>query len=126
MPTSEPLYKSVLPEDARILRLPINRYWFNIILQDVLVEDARKVNSYWSQRLIDRWDGTSPVFKTFDYLVFINGYQTDSPVIITECRGIRLVEPTEMTIHGPGPLFAIALGNRVAWIDQYIPTKHDA
>lgn len=35
----------------RILRLPVNEYWYNLIVSGQLTHDYREVKPYWTKRL---------------------------------------------------------------------------
>lgn len=35
----------------RILRLPVNEYWYNLIVSGQLTHDYREIKSYWTKRL---------------------------------------------------------------------------
>lgn len=35
----------------RVLRLPVNEYWYNLIVSGQLTHDYREVKPYWTKRL---------------------------------------------------------------------------
>lgn len=77
-----------LIKDKKVLHLTLKRKWFEMIASGEKKEEYREQKPYWRTRLenphpaIFVWD-----FKDFDYIVFRNGYSTDSPILIVEHIG---------------------------------------
>lgn len=79
-------------KNKKILHLPIEKSWFDMILEGAKKEEYRQISDHWISRLIDT--KTKPVkgegFKEFDLVKFTNGYRKDSPSFLIECKGIKI------------------------------------
>ena len=75
----------------RILHLTLKKKWFDQIVSGEKKEEYREIKEYWLSRLLEPYEPGSEllVFKTFDYVVFTNGYGKDRPSVKVECKGIR-------------------------------------
>lgn len=82
--------------EAKILRMTLNKKWFDMILSGEKKEEYRDIKRYWIQRLCDEvehemnygnWAG---IFKKFDYIEFSNGYSPKSRKMVIEFKGIEI------------------------------------
>lgn len=94
---------------SNILKLTLNKKWFDLIKSGKKTEEYREVKSHWIQRLCH--NGDLRRFKQYDQIEFRNGYQKDAPKLLIECKGISIGKPS-----GPGnelfteDVFIIKLG----------------
>lgn len=79
-------------KQPRILRLTLKRKWFIMILRGIKREEYRENKAYWQKRLgyiaDDDLPFGGPSFYNFDFVEFRNGYATDAPTMLVECKGI--------------------------------------
>jgi len=68
----------------KILHLPIEKCWFDMILFGEKKEDYRKIKPHWNSRL---QSGTK--FKKFDIVLFENGYSKNVPWMKVDLLNIR-------------------------------------
>jgi hypothetical protein len=86
--TDEKLAHERLLETGRILHLTLKKKWFDMIASGEKKEEYRDMKPYWTKRLFnDLGDRFEP--KSFDKVVFKNGYATNAPTIVVECLGIQ-------------------------------------
>lgn len=52
----------------KILRLPVNEYWYKLILSGKLTHDYREIKPYWTNRLED---------KEYDVVEFYHRFKKD-------------------------------------------------
>jgi len=67
----------------KILNLTIKKKWFDLIKSGKKKVEYREKKPYWNKRL----EG-----KSFDFIIFRNGYNKDSPWLKVEWKGISLGE----------------------------------
>lgn len=65
---------------SSILQLVLKGQWFKMILSGEKKEEYREITPYWDKRLDN---------KKYDYVRFRWGYETKSPTILIECKGIQ-------------------------------------
>lgn len=77
---------------TKILNLPINKLWFDMIISGQKTEEYRVIKSYWVSRLVEQ---RVPYFtyKPFTHVRFVNGYRVDSPAIIKTIMSISVGYP---------------------------------
>lgn len=99
---------------SKVLFLVLKKKWFNMIASKVKTTEYRDISPYWLNRLywLDRehseeelWevaeqaqkfgkDGINNIFEAtlrkFDYLVFLNGYQTNAPYAVCKCDNMTI------------------------------------
>ncbi len=63
-----------------ILHLVLKKEWFDLIAAGEKKEEYRQLCEYWRPRLEGR---------SYDFVIFRNGYRADSPRVKLECLGIR-------------------------------------
>jgi len=103
----------------RMLKLTIEKKWFDLILAGVKKEEYREIKFYWAWRLtIDKgceFNGKEKPkanLKEYDLVEFINGYSKTSPRVTVECKGLEI--ETGKPEWGAVPnqyYFVIKLGN---------------
>jgi len=97
-------YDHLLAAGRKILRLPINRYWFDMIASGEKREEYREMKKHWVSRLVSHVEkynsanclmgvGYETIFKQYDYVEFKNGYGYNVPTMLVECEGIRIGKP---------------------------------
>lgn len=96
-------------DDKKILRLVIQKKWFDMILSGVKKEEYRDIKPYYISRLIK-----DDKIKKFDIIELINGYQKDAPRAILEIKGIRkdVGNPLWGAVEGQ-EYFVISIGKRL-------------
>jgi len=87
----------IAADGKKVLWLPINRKWFDMIGAGIKKEEYRDVSEHWDKRMIEEAKhecqlarGMTRQYKYFDIVRLVNGYQRFAPVIDMECRGIRM------------------------------------
>lgn len=94
--------------DKRTLQLTLDREYFDDIALGRKIEEYRARKEYWSTRLEGR---------TYETVVFRNGYGPKVPEMEVEFKGVR------KTIRNGDPVYAIKLG-RILSIKRWIkPTE---
>lgn len=105
------------------LHLTLNKKWFDMILSGLKKEEYREIKEYWKTRLVDYVSNHSHLynqphlkydidFKDFDKIIFKNGYNKNSPMMIVECEGIEVKKgKEEWGAEKDEFYFAIKLGN---------------
>ena len=63
----------------RVLHLTLKKKWFDMIASGDKKEEYREVKKYWTSRLSS---------KSYDAVHFVNGYGTNRPWLLVECKGI--------------------------------------
>jgi len=63
------------------LTLTLKKKWFDMIFSGEKKEEYRTIKKHWKSRL----EG-----KSYDKILFINGYHPDSPRFEIECLGISI------------------------------------
>ena len=64
-----------------MLTLPIKKKWFDMIKSGEKKEEYREIKSYWTKRLGFEDKGTGRVLSVERYVLFRNGYSSNSPTI---------------------------------------------
>jgi len=67
----------------KILHLTIKKKWFDLIKSGKKKIEYREKKPYWNKRL----EG-----KSFDFIIFRNGYNKDSPWLKVEWKGLEIGE----------------------------------
>ena len=78
----------------RMLKLTIEKQWFDMILAGEKKEEYREIKFYWVWRLtVDKeceFNGNekpTAKLKEYDLVEFVNGYHKRSPRVTLECKG---------------------------------------
>lgn len=74
----------------KTLKLTLNKQWFDLIEKGIKTEEYREIKDYWVKRFKEMSLTRFEPFKHFDYVEFTNGYNSKSPKIILECKGIEV------------------------------------
>jgi len=64
----------------KILFLTLKKTWFDLILKGDKTVENRIIKPYWTARLEN---------KSFDIIVFRNGYGLKVPEMAVECKGVK-------------------------------------
>lgn len=100
---------------ARVLRLTLTRQWFVMILRGIKREEYRAYKLHWWQRLMHApIPGGAAIIRDYDYIEFRNGYATDAPTMVLECKGIRFGRGNADWGAPDYNVFIIGLGDIVA------------
>jgi len=114
-----------------VLRLTLKKQWFDMIASGEKKEEYREIKDYWWMRLVqcgqtvgtndgrsyfelpvDKWEMKMP--KKYDYVEFKNGYSKDAPMLLVECKGIKIdTAKPEWSNNWQGKVFVIQLGKIV-------------
>jgi len=105
------------------LKLTLKKKWFDMILSGEKKEEYREIKHYWMGRLtsayfgqiggdiMDRHKVVSHNIKSFDTIIFKNGYAANAPTIEIECLGIDVGEAApRWSDNWEGDVFRIKLG----------------
>lgn len=76
----------------RILHLTLKKRWFDMILSGEKPEEYRENKPYWQKRLID-YNSCRVCIKSFDYVVFKNGYSKTARMMKVKWLGTQLGKP---------------------------------
>jgi len=76
------------------LHLTLFAEFFYQILKGNKSREFRQKTKYWQARLING-DGTP---RHFEKIIFKNGYATDAPLMIVECKGIEVTDVFEIVL----------------------------
>lgn len=63
----------------RILHLTLKKKWFDMIESAEKKEEYREIKPYWDKRLMG---------KSYDVILFRNGYSANSPELLVDLRDI--------------------------------------
>lgn len=81
----------------KILHLTLKKKWFDMIASGEKKEEYRDIKDYWKIRLIG---------KSYDAILFSNGYRSDRPQVLIEyggvCSGLGIIEwgaPPEKEVY---------------------------
>lgn len=96
-------------DKKKVLKLTINKEWFDMIVSGEKNEEYREIKKYWVSRLVnqhaesgdvlfDEFGGYCRVignleYKPYTHVLFINGYRKDSPRIEKEIESINIGKP---------------------------------
>jgi len=98
----------------KILKLTLNKEWFNLIQRGIKTEEYREVKPYWITRLVHQNILNNGKFQHFDFVQFTNGYSKTSPQVTMECKGIEVgTGKAEWGAVGSTEYFIIKLGCEV-------------
>lgn len=103
---------------TKILHLTLKKKWFDMIASGEKKEEYREIKEYWKNRFVSSliYDPTieqiiESGFRSFDKILFKNGYSKSAPTITVECRGIEIGKPKpEWSDNWQGDVFIIKLG----------------
>jgi hypothetical protein len=87
---------------TKVLDLVLKGEWFKMIASEEKKEEYREITPYWDRRL----DG-----RSYDVVRFRWGYETKSPKIWVECKGIQKGGIGNPKWGWDGECYIIKLGN---------------
>ena len=110
----------------RVLHLTLKKKWFDMILAGEKKEEYRELKKYWHRRFIcsvmSKEDEDIISYKEFDYVIFKNGYQKNSPTASFKFEGIA-VGTGRVEWGAPNNLcYIIKLGKQIHTNNE---VKHD-
>lgn len=125
--TPEQVYQNLLEAgynpNTKYLYLTLKKKWFDLILFGDKIEEYREIKDYWIKRfyglkgknlkqtVLDLIIDNSYQPIHYDYIIFKNGYDKDSPQFTCECKEIK-VGYGNVKWGAPNKLvFIIKLGN---------------
>ena len=81
-------------KEKKVLRLTVCKKWFDMIVTGTKKEEYREIKTYWARRLTTNCECFydvavelsygSVIYRPFTHVLFINGYNKDSPRIEKE------------------------------------------
>lgn len=90
-------------KEKKILRLTVCKKWFDMIVTGTKNEEYREIKTYWARRLTTNCECLydvanelyfgSVVYRPFTHVLFINGYNKDSPRIEKKIKEICIGFP---------------------------------
>lgn len=85
---------AIAADGKRLLYVPINKKWFDMIEQGIKKEEYREIGDHWDSRLITHGGAGMGMmigkYKEFDIVRLTNGYGTIMPTIDVEHKGTRM------------------------------------
>lgn len=73
----------------RILKMTLNKEFFDQILSGEKIEEYRDFTPFWESRLLEK-DTEEIVFREYDAIEFKNGYGAEVPTMLVEWKGAEL------------------------------------
>lgn len=90
-------------KEKKVLRLTVCKKWFDMIVAGTKKEEYREIKTYWARRLTTNCECLydvavelaygSIVYRPFTHVLFINGYNKDSPRIEKKIESITIGKP---------------------------------
>lgn len=85
-------------KEKKVLRLTVCKKWFDMIVEGSKKEEYREIKPYWAHRLIEGcdkglWVSGESKFKPYTHVLFINGYNKNSPQIEKKINEICIGYP---------------------------------
>lgn len=90
-------------KEKKVLRLTVCKKWFEMIVAGTKKEEYREIKTYWARRLTANCECLydvavelsygSVVYRPFTHVLFINGYNKDSPRIEKKIKEICIGFP---------------------------------
>jgi hypothetical protein len=90
----------------RILHLTLKKKWYDMIASGEKKEEYREIKPYWNKRLLN---------KTYDVIIFKNGYSSDAPSMKVEFLGLKKGLGIEKWGANLGELTYILTLGKVIW-----------
>lgn len=99
---------------SKILKLTVNKTWFDMFKSGIKTEELRELKPYWVNRLckkypisvvaggdfMDKHTGQQFDFLKFDLVQITNGYSKTSPQLTFEFKGTRIGNDYNMSTGG--------------------------
>lgn len=96
------IYCPTCCQTFKILHLTLKKKWFDLIKSGKKKSEYREIKPYWTKRFFEydkvlALGNTSPYGvpaykKSFDYIIFTNGYSKDAPKIVVEWKDLIMGE----------------------------------
>lgn len=90
-------------KEKKVLRLTVCKKWFDMIVTGTKKEEYREIKTYWARRLTTNCECFydvavelsygSVIYRPFTHVLFINGYNKDSPRIEKKIKEICIGFP---------------------------------
>lgn len=80
-------------KEKKVLYLTISKKWFDMIVAGTKNEEYREIKAYWASRLVESCDNDELKFKPYTHVLFINGYNKESPRIEKKIKDICIGFP---------------------------------
>lgn len=90
-------------KEKKVLRLTVCKKWFDMIVTGSKKEEYREIKTYWARRLTTNCECLydvavelsygSVIYRPFTHVLFINGYNKDSPRIEKKIKEICIGFP---------------------------------
>lgn len=80
--------------DEKILHLTIKKKWFDLIKSGAKKFEFREFKPHWISRLMT----TNGCPIDYDYIIFRNGYQKDSPKLKVEYKGFIVTRDEDLDV----------------------------
>jgi hypothetical protein len=97
----------------KVLHLTLKKKWFDMIASGEKKEEYREIKSYWISRLCCGFPSMYSE-KTFDVVLFRNGYSKDSPKLAMKWIGMQFGDGKPEWGAEPGKkYFVIKLGEKL-------------
>lgn len=87
------IHKGVHYTSENTLYLTLFKEYFDAIDEGTKTIEYREDSPHWQSRLMRLNE-----FKKFDFVFFKNGYNPKSPIMLIECKGIRLTDCFEIDL----------------------------
>lgn len=113
---NEKNYLKFIEPGEKYLFLIESKKWFDLIAIEAKKEIYRKITPYYFKRLIyfDKQIAYY-VFKPFNKIVIRNGYNSNSPLLITECKGIKFQKGVRRWGGNPSILYYTILVGKIIY-----------
>jgi hypothetical protein len=72
----------------KVLFLTLKKEFYDQIKSGEKTSEFREYKKHWIQKLMND-DGS---FKTYDLILFQNGYQSNAPQLLVEFKGIKIIK----------------------------------
>lgn len=92
----------------KTLHLTLKKKWFDMILFAIKKEEYREIKPYWIKRL----EG-----KSYDDILFKNGYSKNSPYFRIQCKGVHKGKGREEWGAPNKDVYIISLGETILFCD---------
>lgn len=113
------IHQNSLFETKKILYITVKRKWYDMVKAGIKKEEYREIKEYYYPRLGFRVNRNGKLvrksgFEEFTHVIFRNGYHSNSPQFMIECRGIDIGPAVpEWSDNWEGNVFRIKLGRIV-------------
>lgn len=103
----------------KVLYLTLKREPFDQIKSGEKISEFREYKKHWIQKLMNQ-DGS---FKTYDLILFQNGYHANAPRMLVEFKGMKLIKE-RINWFKSEKYFEIELGKIVTGLGHEYPLRN--